>query len=322
MSSVRQRPKGWRAASAYLWRMTQQTFRLPATDLRPSLFVRRQPRPGAPVLYVHGATFPSALSVGFDCGDGRWLDDWNARGFDAWAFDFAGFGESGRYAAMSEPADRHPPLGRAPAAAQQVAEVVASIRRETGQPVSLVAHSWGSAPAALATIAAPEAIERLVLFAPIARRAGSPPAPLPAWADVTEAAQHARFVEDVPAGHPPVLVGFDRWAPAYLASDPGARQRTPPAVRIPNGPRADNLEAWAGRLSWDPGRLTRPVAIARGAWDSLCRDSDAAMILDAATAAPSRHDAKLAAGTHLMHLETGRRSLYEAVGRALKGEQP
>jgi pimeloyl-ACP methyl ester carboxylesterase len=303
--------------------MTQQTFHLPATDQRPSLFVRRQPRPGTPVLYVHGATFPSALSVGFDFGDGSWLDDWTARGFDAWAFDFAGFGESGRYAAMNEPADRHPPLGRGPEAARQVADVVALIRRETGRPVSLVAHSWGSVPAALAAIAEPTAIDRLVLFAPIARRTGGvAPTSLAAWADVTSDAQYARFVEDVPKDHPPVLVGFDRWAAAYLASDPDAARRTPPAVRIPNGPRADNVEAWTGRLSWDPARLTRPLAIVRGAWDSLCRDADAAMILGVATAVPSRHDRKLEAGTHLMHLETGRRMLYEAVGQALQGDQP
>ena len=31
-------------------------------------------------------------------------------------------------------------------------------------------------------------------------------------------------------------------------------------------------------------------------------------------------DRRLDGGTHLMHLETGRRALYEAVGRALKGE--
>jgi pimeloyl-ACP methyl ester carboxylesterase len=302
--------------------MTRQTFRLPATDQRPSLSVRRQPAAGAPVLYVHGATFPSALSVGFDFGDGSWLDDWTRRGFDAWAFDFAGFGESGRYAAMGEAADRHPPLGRALEAARPVADVVALIRRETGRRVSLVAHSWGGAPAALATIAMPAAIERLVLFAPIARRSGGTPAALPAWADVTNEAQYARFVEDVPPGHPPVLEGFDRWAPAYLASDPDSAKRTPPAVRIPNGPRADNIDTWAGQSPWDPARITRPLAIVRGAWDSLCRDSDAATILDAATAAPARHDVRLDAGTHLMHLETGRHRLYDAVGGALKGEQP
>jgi pimeloyl-ACP methyl ester carboxylesterase len=305
--------------------MTQQTFRIPASGSRPSLFVRRQPLAGAPaVLYVHGATFPSALSVGFDFGGGSWLDDFNARGFDAWAFDFAGFGESGRYSAMAEPADRHPPLCRAPEASDQVAAVLAVMRRETGQRhASLVAHSWGSMPAARAAIAEPGGVDRLVLFAPIARRStGAAPAGLPAWNDVTTEAQHARFVADVPKGHPPVLVAFDRWAPAYLASDPEATGRTPPAVRIPNGPRADNAEAWSGRLAWNPAELTRPLAIVRGAWDSLCTDADAGMLLAAAASAPQRRDCKLEAGTHLMHLETGRRALYEAVGRALKGETP
>jgi pimeloyl-ACP methyl ester carboxylesterase len=223
---------------------------------------------------------------------------------------------------MIEPADRHPPLGRAPEAARQVADVVALIRRETGQRVSLVSHSWGGAPASLATIAHPDAIDRLVLFAPIARRTGGTPSSLPAWGDVPNEAQYARFIEDVPKDHAPVLEGFDRWAPLYLASDPDAAQRTPPAVRIPSGPRADNMDTWAGQLIWDPARIRRPLTIVRGAWDSLCRDADAATILDAATAAPSRHDVKLDAGTHLMHLETGRHRLYDAVGHALKGPQP
>src|ERR1700722_3585348 len=82
--SLRHPPKGWQAASAYLSPMTQQTFRLSATVDRPSLFIRRQPSRGTPVLYVHCANFASALSVGFDFGNGSWLADWNGRGFDAW----------------------------------------------------------------------------------------------------------------------------------------------------------------------------------------------------------------------------------------------
>jgi pimeloyl-ACP methyl ester carboxylesterase len=303
--------------------MTQQTFQIPACGERPPLFVRRQPVAGGPpVLYVHGATFPSALSVGFDFGGGSWLDDWTARGFDAWAFDFAGFGESGRWAAMREPADRHPPLGRAAGAVEQVATVLALIHERTGRSASLVAHSWGSMPAALAAIDVPRLVDRLVLFGPIARRAAAVPLVLPAWSDVTIEAQYARFIEDVPDDHPQVLTAFDRWAPAYLASDPEAATRTPPAVRIPNGPRADNLDALSGRLAWDPGRLTRPIDIVRGAWDSLCRDPDAAMLLKAAASAPERSDRKLDAGTHLMHLENGRGVLYEAVSHALKGAKP
>ncbi len=301
----------------------QQTFRLPATADRPSLFVRRQPRPsGPPVLYVHGATFPSALSVGFDFGGGSWLDDWNARGFDAWAFDFAGFGESGRYSAMAEPADRHPPLGRAAEASRQILDVLELIRREAGaRPVSLVAHSWGSMPAGLAACTRPDLVDRLVLFAPIARRA-MPRIEVPrvAWLDVTNQAQHARFVEDVPAGHAPVLEGFERWAPAYLASDPDAGRRSPPAVRVPAGPAADNRAAWAGALAWNPAQLARPLAIVRGTWDRTSSAEDAKSLLDAAHRATDRRLVTLPDGTHLMHLETGRRALYDAVGHALTGE--
>ena len=89
-----------------------------------------------------------------------------------------------------------------------------------------------------------------------------------------------------------------------------------------NGPRADNVDAWSGRLAWNPAQLARPLSIVRGAWDSLCTDADTAMLLAAATAAAQRHVRRLEAGTHLMHLETGRRILYEAVGRALKGAEP
>ncbi|HZP98527.1 MAG TPA: alpha/beta fold hydrolase [Reyranella sp.] len=308
---------------------SQQTFRLPATADRPSLFIRRQPRPGAPaVLYVHGATFPSALCASFDFGDGRgsdtWLDDWAARGFDAWAFDFAGFGCSGRYAEMAEPADRHGPLGRAAPASRQVLDVLDLIERQAGPGrVSLVAHSWGSMPAGLAAYARPDRIDRLVLFGPIAPRAMTGiEIPNVAWLDVTNEAQHARFIEDVPKDHAPVLVAFERWAPAYLASDPDAAQRTPPAVRVPAGPAADNRLAWSGRLSWSPGELSRPLAIVRGEWDGTSSAADAKWLLDAARHAPERQLAHLPKGTHLMHLETGRRSLYDWVGRTLKGEAP
>jgi hypothetical protein len=46
------------------------------------------------------------------------------------------------------------------------------------------------------------------------------------------------------------------------------------------------------------------------------------MLLKAAASAPERSDRKLDAGTHLMHLENGRRMLYEAIGQALKGAPP
>ena len=305
--------------------MTQQTFRLPAigvTARRSSSVASLRRRPG--VLYVHGATFPSALSVGFDFGDGSWLDDWNARGFDAWAFDFAGFGESGRYAAMAEPADRHPPLGRAPEAAEQVAAVLALIR---ARPASRACR-WSRIPGARCR-----------------RRVRPSPSPTAStgWSCSRRSPAAARRQRrrrcrlgatsptrrSTPASSKTCRRAIRRcWRPSTAGrrpisrAIPTPRRRTPPAVRIPNGPRADNIDAWAGRLSWDPAgsRGRSPSCAApgiRSAATPMRRRSSTA-----ATAAPSRHDCKLDAGTHLMHLETGRRALYDAVGRALKGEQP
>src|ERR1700689_4818572 len=46
------------------------------------------------VLYVHGATFPSALSIAHRFDGYSWRDDLNTAGFDVWGLDFAGFGGS------------------------------------------------------------------------------------------------------------------------------------------------------------------------------------------------------------------------------------
>ena len=86
----------------------------------PALLVRRLANTGDAVLYVHGATFPSSLSVGYRFADRSWMDDLAAAGFDIWAFDFAGFGGSDRPREMDD--DAHgPPIGCAPDAARGVA---------------------------------------------------------------------------------------------------------------------------------------------------------------------------------------------------------
>jgi len=81
-----------------------------------SLFLRHLPatrapsKPGAPrvVLYVHGGTFPSALSIAHRFDGRSWRDGLADAGYDVWGLDFYGFGGSDRYPEMAEPAeDRH-----------------------------------------------------------------------------------------------------------------------------------------------------------------------------------------------------------------------
>jgi pimeloyl-ACP methyl ester carboxylesterase len=297
--------------------MVERILTLPGTGADPSLLLRCCAGTGRAVLYVHGATFPSALSVGYRFAGRSWLDDLAAHGYDAWAFDFAGYGGSERYAGMDGPREGAP-LGRADEAAKQIARVVDYIVETTGcERVSLIAHSWGSIPAALYVTQHPERVDALCLFGPIAQRA-TPGLPTPrsvgAWRTVTVAEQLARFVEDVPPGHPSVLIDEELryWGPDYLATDAASASREPPSVKVPSGSQADILAAWSGALPYRPGKVAAPTLVVRGEWDSISNDSDADWLLSN-IAAPVRKDVKISKGTHLMHLEHSRDALFAAV---------
>ncbi len=302
--------------------LTQTHLKINGGEDADTLLLRRWQGSGDPVLYVHGATFPSALSVGYRFDGRSWADHLHRHGFDVWAFDFAGFGGSTRPAAMNAPAAGTPPVGRAPEAARQVGAVVDHIReRRGGARVHIVAHSWGTMAAGRFAGDRVDAVGRLVMFGPIPQRQmkGLPPAErIGAWREVSIADQLKRFIEDVPSGHPPRLIEPDlaQWGPAYLATDAEAGRRTPPAVRIPNGPQADIIAAMSGQLSYQPGRVVAPTLIVRGAWDNLCRDADAAWLTNA-LGATEKADVVVAAATHLMHLEHGREGLFAATANWL-----
>jgi pimeloyl-ACP methyl ester carboxylesterase len=282
-----------------------------------------KPTPRArPVLYIHGATFPSALSVAHRFDGFSWRDSLADAGFDVWALDFIGFGGSDRYPAMAQPADAAAPLGRAADAADQVARAVAHILGHHGMPgLSLIAHSWGSVPACRFASENVDMVDRIVLFGPIAVRDGAASPASPGWRLVSAEAQWTRFTADTPADHKPVLLRrhFDDWASRYLATDPMSGTRDPPAVAVPAGPSADIADAWSGKRPYDPAAVAAPVCIIRGAWDSLSADADARCLFDA-FASPIRRDIKIAGAGHLMHLEEARHALYRETENFLLGE--
>ncbi|WP_375775933.1 alpha/beta hydrolase [Bradyrhizobium sp. ma5] len=297
-----------------------------------SLFLRLLPTTrqagtaGSPVLYVHGATFPSALSIAHRFDGKSWRDALNEAGFDVWGLDFYGFGHSDRYPEMDQAATEHQPLCVAEDAAKQVAAAARFIRgHQSRDKLSLISHSWGAMPACLFASAHSALVDRLVLFAPIGRRPSrryeNPPT-FPAWRIVTSEDQWNRFVEDIPEHVPPVLsrVHFDEWSKLYLGSDPESRSRDPAGVKTPLGPFSEIIKAWHGQLAYDPSQVKSPVAIIRGEWDGLVQDDDARWLFDALSNTPTKRDIKIGRGTHLMHLEAMRFALWrESIG-FLQGE--
>jgi pimeloyl-ACP methyl ester carboxylesterase len=311
----------------------EQHFRIPGPRRGLSLFLRYLPavktefQPYRAVLYVHGATFPSALSIAHRFDGKSWRDALCEAGFDVWGLDFYGFGRSDRYPEMDQPAADNEPLCVAQDAAKQLEAAARFVLGHLGiEKLSLISHSWGSMPAGLFAGAHSTLVDRLVMFAPIARRQPrryEAPAAFPAWRIVTVEDQWNRFVEDVPAHEPPVLsqIHFDEWSQRYLDSDPDSRSRDPSGVKTPLGPFSEIIKAWHGQLAYDPAQIRSPVAIIRGEWDGLIQDDDAHWLFNAFTHAPVKHDIKIGRGTHLMHLEAMRSALWQESISFLRGPE-
>jgi pimeloyl-ACP methyl ester carboxylesterase len=291
---------------------------------QPALSVRHVPGPGASVVYVHGSTFPSALSIDYRIDGKSWADDLRARGFDVWSFDFPGYGASDRQPEMSKPTSTSIP-GRAAEAADQIERVVRYIRSQMqGRKVSIIAHSWGTIPAALFAGRYPDWVARLVLFAPVAQREAQRQGPNSPVLLVSAADQWNAFQAGLPNGTPSLISQshFDQWAATYLSTDAAASTRSPPSVAVPSGPDADVAAAWTGHLPYDPALIRAPTLIVRGEWDPIARDADAAWLVAAMTHVPGgATDLKLPRGAHRMLLEDNRQALFDAVGRFLMKDE-
>jgi pimeloyl-ACP methyl ester carboxylesterase len=308
----------------------EEHFRIPSHHMGLSLFLRYLPACREPgrrdkvVLYVHGGTFPSGLSIAHRFDGISWRDQLAASAFHCWGLDFHGFGGlSDPYAEMSEPAEKHGPLGRADDASVQLERGVRFICAHHGvDRINLIAHSWGSIVSGRFAARCPELVERLVFFGPIAWRARrADPQRLPAWRLISLQDQWDRFVADVPPGEPPVLLKrhFNEWGEAYLDIDSESRTRSPPAVKTPGGAFQDIYDAWAGELAYDPALVRAPVSIIRGEWDSMSSEEDAKWLFDALKSSPIRRIVTVSRGTHLMHLEESRFALYRETEAFLAG---
>jgi hypothetical protein len=95
----------------------EEHFRIPSHHKGMSLFLRylapRRPAQirGNVVLYVHGGTFPSVLSIAHRFDGRSWRDELTAAGFHCWGLDFHGFG------ALVRPLSRNGRARRKPRAA-------------------------------------------------------------------------------------------------------------------------------------------------------------------------------------------------------------
>src|SRR5579872_7365698 len=112
-------------------------FRIPGPVSNLYLFLRHlgPVRPAGrtkPVLFIHGMSFPSALSIAHRFNGRSWRDELCDAGFEVWGLDFYGFGGSDLDEEMKQAAELNPPLGRAEDASRQIERAVRLICEHHG----------------------------------------------------------------------------------------------------------------------------------------------------------------------------------------------
>ncbi len=283
---------------------------------------------GQGVLFVHGASFPTMLAFGFEFAPGdSWMHFMAQQGFLACGLDFVGFGASSRPAAMANAGGDAAPVTRAPEAAREIAMAVDYLHktRGIGHP-HLIAHSWGTIPAATFAAEHPGALGSLTLFGPVVPKPGEPAEPVRAawWTISAEARyQQLRFRKVLPPGltllEPAVT---QRWASEFNASAPHVAGDPPGELRIPAGPSADiDAVASGGGYPYDPAAIRVPVFVVYGDYDTVTDDAGATAFLARFSASPLKWRMRIDHGSHVMHLERNRHSLYRSVDAFIHAAQ-
>jgi pimeloyl-ACP methyl ester carboxylesterase len=272
------------------------------------------------VLFIHGASFPTLLASGFEFAPGdSWIEYMARKGYVSCGLDFLGFGASSRPPAMAGAANGAAPVTDAKEAAAEIALAVEELRKRRGmKAVHIVAHSWGTVPAAAFAAMKPDALASLTLFGPIVPVSTSTHGSQahPAWWSITaqERLEQLRFKDVLPPGKYLLEHAVDQtWASAFAATVPHVAGDPRDALRIPYGPLSDIDAVDAGNYPYDARKVSVPVFVVYGNYDDVVNDAGATNFLQKFTSSPLKWRLRIDDGTHVMHLERNRHSLYESV---------
>jgi len=275
------------------------------------------------VLFLHGASFPSSLAFGFRMNNYSWMDNLAENGYDVYALDFLGYGNSDRYPEMQVSANTGLPLGRATEIYKDVDKAVELIMRRTGKTkVYLIAHSWGGAVASLYATKFPDKVAKLILFSSITGRQDTTAFEKSAitYEMETPAQRVDEMKELTPKGETCQLESdvFKTWGKTWLQSDPLAEKLNAKSVRFPAGYGADMDDMLHNKGFYDPADIKVPTLLIRGEWDDYPSNSDEGKLFASLKNVPYKKYVVIEKATHVMHLEKSRFQLYDETLRFLK----
>jgi pimeloyl-ACP methyl ester carboxylesterase len=291
------------------------------------------------VLFLHGATAPSACDFDLPYKDYSWADWMVKQGYVVYMGDYRNYGLSSRETAMDEPPAKNQPVTRSYLALRDIEAMVNYIKTKRGvKKVTLIGWSWGAMMAGYYASLHGENVNKLVLYAPLYNfndhtnlGAGSglqnKRKPLEfnfalgAYRLASEAANTARWNGEIPVENkdeyrdPAVPVEF--WKEC-MATDPTSATRNPPSLRAPNGVLEDSFYQATGRPLWFAGNIYAPTLTIAGAYDTWSFPEDREGLMRDLVHAPVKRSVLIPDATHFVLFEKNRIQFFEEILKFLK----
>ncbi|WP_205965301.1 alpha/beta hydrolase [Paraburkholderia flava] len=276
------------------------------------------------VMLMHSATYGSGCLYDTPLEGYSFMDYLAQAGFDVYAVDVRGYGDSTRPKEMDLPASQSEPLGRTESGIRDFTTAVNFVLRTSGiARLNVIGMSWGGSVTGAFTARNGHKVRKLGLIAPqwvsdkpIPLDAGGP---LGGYRVVRAADARERWVGAAPQWKRDTLIptgGFEAWLESIVRSEPDAELRANQSVRAVNGPIQDIREFWSkSRPFYDPAEIEVPVLLIHGEWDV---DVPVALAQDYflhLTGTSDKRWLELGEATHMLMLEKNRREAFEAVVR-------
>jgi pimeloyl-ACP methyl ester carboxylesterase len=291
-----------------------------------------------PVVLVHGAGGGGVSSFDSPVAGYSLAEDLARAGHAVTVLNVRGWERSTRPPALEAPADANPPAVPSDEAVRDIGAVVASVRARERSPVALFGWATGGHWVGMYATMHPDAVSHIVLLNTIY---GTPGA-WPMRSLLEDSERPGEFARSLGAYNVrdtrSLLRTWDagipaadktswrdpRVAEAYasgaVASDPTASQRTPPSVRLPNGPLRDSYLLAGGTKLWQAGDVRAATLVVRSELDHWSRPEDVAALQRELVHARRVETLEVPQATHFVFLdrpERGRRQLVDAVERFL-----
>lgn len=274
------------------------------------------------LVMVHGATYPSGSLYDVKLDGYSLLDYIASHGYDVYALDVRGYGESTRPPEMEQPAEQNPPLVKTETGVRDFSSAVDFVlERRNLSKVNVFGMSWGGTVAGAYTSQNNDKVHKLVLVAPQWLSSTPIPidtgGPLGSYRLVPVPETKQRWLSAAPEEHRGDLLPegwFEKWVDATLASDPWSKAETPNQIRATNGPILDIREYWTvGRKFYEPKNITVPVLLVHAEWDIDVPLNLAMALFTSLTSASYRRWVEIGEGTHMILLEKNRLMAFQAV---------